>query len=92
MSNKNYHIKFHSFFNIIMQEPKKLFKYHIDRAIAEEQSMNPFWHRVNRWRYNTRDQTYWFRTLRPAKAIALTLVILSIYDHTYGRMRIDSEH
>lgn len=66
--------------------------------------MNPFWHRVNRWRYNTRDQTYCnnniyffiiiigFRTLRPAKAIALTLVILSIYDHTYGRLRIDSEH
>lgn len=37
----------------VTQEPKKLFKYYMDRNIQEQQEQLHFFNRTNRWRYNT---------------------------------------
>lgn len=34
-------------------EPKKLFKYYIDKNTVEDAKEDPFFYRVNRWRFNS---------------------------------------
>jgi hypothetical protein len=42
---------------IVVNNQRKLFRYHIDRNIAQEASKKNFWYRTNRWRFNSLDKS-----------------------------------
>ncbi|EDK31429.1 transmembrane protein, putative (macronuclear) [Tetrahymena thermophila SB210] len=71
---------------------RKLFKHYINENIKSNNEQKLFFYRVNRWRWNTKDNTTAPKFLRLKYPLLVTGVCLFAYDWTYGFTQVDAHH